>query len=205
MTQLKLTYFDIDGGRAEPIRLILHWANIKFEDYRFPYSDFAEVRKNMPFGQVPCMEIDNQIITQTDALIRHFGKKAGLYPQDDYIALLCDEVMNVIEDATNKVVATFGLEGEVLEKARTKLASGPLTMYLKWLENRMQKQGGTFYNGDKISIADFKIFVWTRGLCAGHLDHIPTDLVEKVAPTVFKHLNRMSNLEKIKAYYQSRK
>ncbi len=183
----------------------MHWANIKFKDYRFPFSEFVEVRKSTPFGQVPCMQIGNETITQTNALIRHFGKKAGLYPHDDYIALLCGEVMNIIEDATNKVVATFGLEGDALQKARKKFASGPLTMYLKWLENRMQKRGGTFYNGEKISMADFKIFVWTKGLCAGHLDHIPTNLVKNDAPMVFKHLNHMSNLEQIKDYYPSRK
>jgi glutathione S-transferase len=127
MAQIKLTYFDIDGGRAEPIRLILNWGDIAFEDFRFPFTDFAVVRKNTPFSQVPMVEIDGEKITQTNALIRYFGKQAGLYPQDDYQALLCDEVMDVLEDAMSKVVATFGLEGEALKTAREALASGPLT------------------------------------------------------------------------------
>jgi glutathione S-transferase len=204
MTKIKLSYFDIDGGRAEPIRLIMNWGDIAFEDFRFPFTDFAEVRKCTPFGQVPCMEINGEVITQTNALIRYFGKQAGLYPEDDYQALLCDEVMNVIEDASNKLVATFGLEGEALKTAREALASGPLTTYLKWLEARLQKTEGPYFNGEQISIADFKIFVWTRGLCAGHLDHIPTTLVEQVAPTAMKHLKHMSQLGKIKNYYKNR-
>jgi glutathione S-transferase len=201
MTKIKLSYFDIEGGRAEPIRLILNWANIEFEDFRFAFSEFAEVRKCTPFGQVPCVEMNGEAITQTNALIRYFGKQAGLYPKDDYQALLCDEVMAVIEDATNKVVATFGLQGEALKAARQALASGALTTYLKWLEARLQKNQGNFYNGEQISIADFKIFVWVRGLCSGHLDHIPTTLVEEVAPSAMKHMKHMSELEKIKTYY----
>ena len=53
MPQLKLTYFDIHGGRAEPARLALHMAGIAFEDNRITYAEFAEVRKSTPFGQVP--------------------------------------------------------------------------------------------------------------------------------------------------------
>ena len=45
MSQLKLTYFDTHGGRAEPIRLALHLGGIAFEDFRFPFADFAEVAR----------------------------------------------------------------------------------------------------------------------------------------------------------------
>lgn len=204
MKKLKLTYFDIDGGRGEPIRLILHWAGIDFEDFRFPFADFAEVRKNTPFSQVPTMLIDDQTITQTNALCRYFGKQAELYPKDDYQALLCDEVMNVVEDATNKLVATFGLTGDELKVARESLITNHLTTYLKWLDARLQKQGGVYFSGGQMSIADIKVFVWVRGLSAGHLDHIPTTLVEELAPTVFKHLNHLLQQEKIKAYYSAR-
>lgn len=204
MTKIKLTYFDFDGGRAEPIRLILNWGDIDFEDIRISYADFAEVRKKTPFGQVPVVEIDGQVVTQTDALIRYFAKQVGLFPQEEIKSLLSDEVMNVIEDATNKLVATFGLEGEALKTARQALAEGPLSMYLKWLEGKLQSHGGVFYTGDNICYADFKLYCWIKSLLAGHLDHIPTTLVEQHAPSALKHFKHMSQQDKIKAYYKNR-
>ncbi|NVO07297.1 MAG: glutathione S-transferase, partial [Rhodoferax sp.] len=45
MSQLTLTYFDMHGGRAEPVRLAMHIGGIAFEDKRFAFSEFAEVRK----------------------------------------------------------------------------------------------------------------------------------------------------------------
>lgn len=204
MSQLKLTYFDIDGGRGEAIRLILHWSNTPFEDFRFSFAEFADVRKGTPFGQVPTMEIDGEVITQTNALCRYFGKRAGLYPVDDYQALLCDEVMNAIEDATHKLVATFGLEGDALKSARESLSKGPLTIYLKWLETRLVKQGGEFFAGGQVSIADIKVCIWVRALTAGHLDHIPTSLVGEVAPSLLQHLKAMTEHPKFQSYYAER-
>jgi glutathione S-transferase len=100
MPQLKLTYFDFHGGRAEPARLALHIGGIAFEDHRFAFPEFAEIRKSTPFGQVPTLHVDGVQICQSDAITRYVGKLAGLYPADPYQALLCDEVMAVIEDAT---------------------------------------------------------------------------------------------------------
>ena len=41
MSSYKLTYFN-GGGRAETIRLIFHVAGQKFEDDRFPPSEWPE-------------------------------------------------------------------------------------------------------------------------------------------------------------------
>ncbi len=42
MTQYKLTYFDFDGGRGDPLRIALHAAGIKFEDKRITFPEFGE-------------------------------------------------------------------------------------------------------------------------------------------------------------------
>ena len=44
MAKYKLTYFDIDGGRAEPIRIAFHAAGIEFEDHRISFDEFSEMR-----------------------------------------------------------------------------------------------------------------------------------------------------------------
>lgn len=204
MANIKVTYFDINGGRAEPIRLALHCAGQAFEDRRIAFSEFAEVRKNTPFGQVPTVEIDGETLTQSNALCRYFGKQADLYPADAYQALLCDEVMDAIEDATHNIVDTFGLTGDALKSAREQLVSGPLTMYLTWLNARLAQQGGKYFADNRLTIADFKVMVFTQWLSSGQLDHIPTSLVSEVAPAVFAHLTQIANEPRIKAYYDSR-
>ena len=94
MTQFKLTYFDIDGGRGEPIRLALHIGGIEFEDVRLTFSEFQEARQSFRFHALPVLEIDGRPVTQSTSLARYVGKLVGLYPTDDLQALYCDEAMD---------------------------------------------------------------------------------------------------------------
>ena len=41
MSRIKLTYFDFDGGRAEPTRLALSIAGIAFEDERLSFQQIS--------------------------------------------------------------------------------------------------------------------------------------------------------------------
>ncbi len=201
MQKIKVTYFDINGGRAEPIRLALHCLGQAFEDHRFTFAEFAEVRKTTPFGQVPVVELDGEKITQSNALTRYFGKQAGLYPEDAYQALMCDEVMDVIEDISHKLSATMGMTGETLKSAREQLIE-PLITYIKWLGARLTRQGGKYFADNRLTIADLKVIVVVQWLSSGMLDYIPTTLIEESAPELLGHLDRVSNDPQIKSYYE---
>jgi glutathione S-transferase len=201
MSQLKLTYFDFHGGRGEPARLALHMGGIAFEDKRFAGADFAEVRKSTPLGQVPTLHVDGVQVTQSDAITRYVGKLTGLYPTDAYQALLCDEVLDAVEDANIKLGNTFGLTGDALKQARDALVAGPLPLYLGWLQSQLQAHGGEYFADNRLTVADLKVFVFVRGLNSGHLDHVPTDLVEKVAPAINAHLQRIAQTPAVAQYY----
>ena len=201
MSQLKLTYFDFHGGRAEPARLALIMGGIAFEDSRFGFADFAEVRKSTPLGQVPTLHVDGVQVTQSDAITRYVGKLAGLYPLDAFQALLCDEVLDAVEDVNVKLGATFGLTGDALKDARTALVNGALPLYLGWLQKQLLAHGGEYFADKRLTIADLKVFSFVQGLNAGRLDHVPTDLVEKVAPALNAHMQRIAQTPAIAQYY----
>ncbi|MGA7948735.1 MAG: glutathione S-transferase N-terminal domain-containing protein [Thiobacillaceae bacterium] len=153
MNKLKLTYFDFSGGRAEPARLAMHIGGIPFEDHRFVPKDFPEISKTTPLNQVPTLHFNDVQITQSDAITRYVGKLAGLYPVDEFQALLCDEVMAALEDINIKIGATFGMMGDALKSAREALVKGPLPRYLRWLQNQLEYRGGEFFADNRLTIA----------------------------------------------------
>ena len=204
MDKLKLTYFDFSGGRAEPARLALHIGGIPFEDKRFAFGDFAEVRKTTPLDQVPTLHVNDVQVTQSDAITRYAGKLAGLYPEDALQALFCDEVMGALEDINTKIVATFGMTGDALKHARETLAADVLPRYLRWLQNQLEAHGGEFFADHRLTVADLKVFVMLRWFSSGKLDHIPADLVEAVAPKLAAFVDRIAGTPAIAEYYELR-
>jgi len=100
-SSIKLTYFDIPGF-GDPLRLTLAVGGIAFEDERLPAdaAGYAEVARRraagtLPFGQVPVAEIDGRVYAQSNALVRYFGRLAGLYP-DGVDQLQCDMVRQTL-------------------------------------------------------------------------------------------------------------
>jgi len=200
----KLTYFDFDGGRGEPIRIAFHAAGIDFEDKRISFQEFGEMRNDMRFHCSPELEIDGTVITQSNSMNRYVGKLAGLYPDDDMQALYCDETMDALEDLLHYIVQTFGLEGDALREAREKLVDGWMSVYMRGLGDLLARGGGKYFADNRLTMADLKVFVQVRSLVSGTLDHVPTDLVERLAPNLIEHHERVQNDPIVASYYASR-
>nr|AAB63382.1 28 kDa glutathione-S transferase [Paragonimus westermani] len=52
----KLTYFNA-RGRAELIRMVLHAAELEFEDHRIEMSDWPAIKPTIPGGQLPILDV----------------------------------------------------------------------------------------------------------------------------------------------------
>lgn len=201
MAKLKLTYFDFHGGRGEPARLALSIGGIEFEDDRVPLTDWELRKADTPYGALPVLEVDGQTLAQSNAINRYVGKLTDLYPTDPWQAALCDEVMEAVEDIINELVATFNLPEEQKKAQRQALAEGPITFYLTRLQERLEAHGGRYFAADRLSVADLKVFIWIRQMRSGVLDHLPTDLPDRVAPKLMDHCERVKNDPGVKAYY----
>lgn len=205
MPKLKLTYFDFDGGRGEPARLALRVGGVEFEDHRVPGAEWPALRDQMPFRAMPVLEVDGKRITQSNTINRYVGRLAGLYPNDAWQALLCDEIMDATEDAASRIGFTMSLGDAEKKKVRETLAADTLPRHLETFASKLKAGGGEYFIEGRLTVADLKVWQLVRWLRAGVLDHIPKDLVERAAPELVKHFERVSAHPRIAEYYQSRK
>ena len=204
MAKLKLTYFDFDGGRGEPARLALHIGGIAFEDHRITGKDWPAFRNNAPFLALPTLEVDGKVVSQSNSINRYVGKLTGLYPKDDMQAFLCDEVMDAAEDIGTRIAHTIDLPEDAKKRAREELAAGRITRYLEQFQSRLKAAGGQYFADQRLTVADLKVFMWIRWLRSGALDHIPKDLVDRVAPLLVKHFERVVSHPSVAEYYKRR-
>ena len=163
MAKLKLTYFDFDGGRGEPARLALFIGGVPFEDQRIGVKDWPSFRDRTPFLAMPLLEVDGKAVTQSNSINRYVGKLTGLYPKDDWQALLCDEIMDACEDIGTRIGNTINLPDDAKKKAREELAAERIPRYLDQLQDRLQAAGGEYFADARLTVADLKVFNWSAG------------------------------------------
>lgn len=204
MTDYRLTYFDMEGGRAQPVRIALHAAGIQYEDRRLSFPEFGAACGEFRFGCVPVLEVDGQQVTQSNAQARYAGKKAGMYPEDDLQALYCDEVLGAVEDCVHRIGPTMRMEGEELRKAREFLVNERLPIMIKGLDELLKRGGGQYFADNKLTVADLKVADLVGWLGSGMLDHIPQDFVQNISAALVEHLGRIMQEPPVAAYYASR-
>ncbi|CAD5219427.1 unnamed protein product [Bursaphelenchus xylophilus] len=77
---LELTYFAAKG-RAEPLRLMLHFANIPFTDTRIQWSQWLSIKNDttrFPYGVMPVLRINNTVIAETAVVTRYIARIVNL-------------------------------------------------------------------------------------------------------------------------------
>ena len=68
----------------------------------------------------------------------------------------------------------------------------------------LERGGGEYFADNRLTVADLKVYMQMRSLRAGTLDHVPIDLVDKLAPGLVQHEERVGNDPIVTAYYAAR-
>ncbi|CAH1367637.1 hypothetical protein MTP99_008911 [Tenebrio molitor] len=93
----KVTYFPTKGW-AEPIRFILSYGNLDFEDIRVPYEEWPAQKAQAPFGFLPMLEHEGKKAHQSSAICRYLAKQVNLAGKDDWEDLEIDAAVDSIKD-----------------------------------------------------------------------------------------------------------
>lgn len=200
--KLKLTYWDMPGGRGEPARLALVVGGVEFEDHRLAFADWPQVRPSAPFHACPFLDVDGKSLAQSNTISRYVGRLTGLYPEDPWQAALCDEMLDVVEEMWVRFGSTMGIKDpEAFKEAREKLANDTYPHFLTKMGERLDNAGGRYFADNRLTVADLQVMVICRALGSGKWDHIPTDIVQTHAPQLHEHMKRILAEPAIAAHY----
>ena len=156
---MKLYYFDA-AGKAEPIRLLLTHAGIKFEDIRFT-NDWAVHKDKFELKQVPVLEDNGEMYCQTTAILEYLGMKYGYLPKNNLEKFYnIMKIIGIVEDLFVRVYTIlspfFGMKEEAKEDHKTKLLKDFGPKALKSLEDMLcANKSRKYIVGGKYTIADF--------------------------------------------------
>ncbi len=178
MTKPKLIYFDAPVSRGEECRIALHLAGIDFEDVRVKRPDWPAVKANAPFNTVPVLEWPGHPpLGQSNAILTLIGRRHDLHPKDDFEAARHEAIMEYVEDLRHAITPSLRTKDEVERKAmREALAETTIPTWAANIEKQLGE--GPWFGGAKLHVVDLKLFVMTRWLRSGTLDHIPTTVID---------------------------
>ncbi|KAI6221089.1 hypothetical protein M3Y95_01004100 [Aphelenchoides besseyi] len=203
MVQYKLYYFKNTRSVCEATRMAFHYSGTDYEEHGIEREEWPTVKKSMPFGHVPVLEVDGKQLCESGAIARFVGKKFGLMGKGDWEEAKVNEAIDyfkdVYKDFSSYLYTVVGfMEGDKNEKKRTVAKVAADTHFPKLLQ-MMKENGNTgFIVGSDVTMADFFIsdFLFT---------------LLKMAPDLFEnygelkdYIDRIQSLPKLKDYIQKR-
>ncbi|XP_022200993.2 glutathione S-transferase [Nilaparvata lugens] len=197
MPTYKLTYFNF-AGLGEPIRWMLSYLDVPFEDNRIEREQWPTIKSTTPYGQVPVLEVDGKQVCQSTAIARYLGKKAGLAGSNEWEDLMIDTMIDTFNDFRSSISKWFKESDEATKKKLEEtLLNEKVPFYFNKFNDHIKNNGGYLANGKLswgdiyfISILEFMTTIWS-------------DIIDK-----YEHIKALNdkvvNLPKIKAWIEKR-
>ena len=199
-----LGYWDL-RGLAEPIRLMLEYCKIPYEQKlyvcgdgpEFSRAEWVDVKYEVPlqFPNLPYFRDENGMyLTESWAIMQHIARKHKLIPQDKKSAVLCDQLQGVVQDFRKSF--THMCYSSDFEKTREEFLI-QLPKKMKRFNEYLTKHA--YLAGNNLSYVDFafveivdQVQMFNKNL-----------FIDDQYCAVKKYLNKIMNLPNIKLYRAS--
>jgi len=196
MPIVKFVYFDLQG-KGEVTRLLLNAGNIDFEDFRFSFDDWAEIKPTTPFGQVPVLHWDGEEIAQSMAIARFVARKVGMAGRSDLEFVQADMIACHTEDVWSKLPGLrFSKTQEDRETNANAFLKEFLPVWLKPLETVLEKRGGDWFAGSAATFAELSVMVLLDFL------HEPEEMAFKEMDNLDERCKVLDDFPLVKANYE---
>ncbi|XP_056328691.1 glutathione S-transferase P [Danio aesculapii] len=200
MAPYTLTYFAVKG-RCGALKIMLADKDQQLKENLVTFEEWmkGDLKSTCVFGQLPKFEDGDLVLFQSNAMLRHLGRKHAAYGKNDCEASLIDVMNDGVEDLRLKYIKLIYQEYETGKEAFIK----DLSNHLKCFENVLAKNKTGFLVGDQISFADYNLFdllLNLKVLSPSCLDSFPSlkSFVDKISarPKV-KALLECENFKKL--------
>ncbi|VDO32212.1 unnamed protein product [Haemonchus placei] len=168
MVKYRLEYFD-GRGRAEIIRQIFAVAGQSFDDVRYSFEEFAKHKADLPFGQLPVLEVDGKQLAQSCAIARYLARQFGLAGKNAFDEAVVDSIVDQFKDYFSEIRPFFmvlhGFEKGDLDAAYRDVFLPSNKAFFTLMTRILMNTKSGFLVGDSLTWADLlvaEIATWAK-------------------------------------------
>ena len=187
---------------AEAPRLLFHYANIEYDDlmcWDYYNKDWFEVKKNIPFKQLPMLVVDKKHkICQSIAIMTFVENFAGISITDPILNAKANAIMHSAQELFMPLNPTVNFAvGEKFIKKRDDMKPFLVSRF-EDLEKAIKYNDKKFFIYDEPRACDFVAF--------HHLDlsKMLDPTIIKKFPRLEKFLEDIMSIESVKSYLDKR-
>eukprot|EP01013_Petalomonas_cantuscygni_P038600 TRINITY_DN69788_c0_g1_i1.p1 TRINITY_DN69788_c0_g1~~TRINITY_DN69788_c0_g1_i1.p1 ORF type:complete len:318 (+),score=96.52 TRINITY_DN69788_c0_g1_i1:80-1033(+) len=210
-----LTYFG-NYGIAQAIRLVFVEAGAHFHEREIDNKeDWQNLKARLPWGQLPVLEVDGLVLSQSSAILRYLGRKYNLGGRTSSEQAEVDAVMEAVKDTMSAFpmrsvfMAIAGGEDPVSASAEK---IDDLRKHLVKFENFLQQKvestnipddAPLFFVGNSLTIADLHVYSFFHLIATfagehGAFENLP--LLQRALDSTFHRPNVQTFLEGERAF-----
>ncbi|XP_066135974.1 hematopoietic prostaglandin D synthase [Saccopteryx bilineata] len=194
MPSYKLTYFNM-RGRAEIIRYIFAYLDIKYEDHRIEQADWPEIKPTLPFGKIPILEVDGLHLHQSLAIARYLTKNTDLAGKTELEQCQIDAVVDTLDDFMSRFPWAEKKQDRK-EQMFNELLTYDAPHLLKYLDTYLGEK--EWFIGNSVTWADF---YWE--ICSTTLLVFKPDLLD-IHPRLVRLQKKVQTIPAIADWIQRR-
>jgi len=198
MVNYKITYFN-GRGRAETARQILAYAGVAFVDNRIDHADWGKLKPTATFGQLPLLEVDGKVLSQSQAINRYLARKHGLGGADDWEAAKIDELNDGVIDVMGNLRPWFQeKDPEKKKQLWIALENDHFKPMLVRYEKFLEQNGTGYFVGSKPTWFDIGF-----SEIVGGFQEKSAHLVQP-HPKLVEHANKIRSTPNLKKWLETR-
>lgn len=204
-TKATLYYFPL-RGRAEVIKLALAAKNVDFDVQPVDYAAMKSDLKAYHFGQCPRYADAEADICQSNAILRHIGRKYNMYGASLGEAALVDEFLDGVESLRCKYLELI-YQKQLSPEGKAEYIKAHVAMesaaernggaHFVYLAGILAANSGQYVVGSDLTIADLALF----DIVDLHLRIMEEEITAKY-PALVEHKNCIASIPAIKAYLE---
>lgn len=103
---VRITYFDLKARALFPM-LVAEVGGIEYEWKKVAMEDWASLKGNTPFGQLPILEHGDIVVAQSSALASYIGRLAGMLGTEDADFAVSQMLVAQYEDMMNAMAKCY--------------------------------------------------------------------------------------------------